>query len=282
MKIRKMKLPDGWYPKEKDKIKQDISDYLNGFEAPEDIKPFRGCIIPHAGWCFSGELAARTLSLAQSKDIDTVVLFGGHLGKEKPKVYIDEGFDTPLGIIETDIPFIESISYMCEKENEFSVDNTVEVELPFIKYFFPDAKIAVFRSPPTEDAMSLAEECVRTAAELKRNVFYIGSLDLTHYGQRYGFSPKGKGEVSYNWVVNENDKNIVNHMLKLEARETIKHAVKNFSSCSSGAGASVIKACILTLKEPASFLSGYYTSRDIMPDDNFVGYAGIGFYDSAS
>ena len=281
MATRQMKLPQGWYPKEKGNIEKDIAKFLNGFNKPEGIKPFTGCIIPHAGWFFSGQLAARTLSLLK-KDADVVVLFGGHMGEQKPRIYLDEGFNTPLGVIESDMPFLEGLSYLCDKESPYSADNTIEVQLPFIKHFFPNAKIAAFRSPPTDDAITLGRECLKKAKELKRKAVYIGSLDLTHYGPRYGFAPKGTGGPSYDWVVNQNDKTIIDYMLGANAEEAVSHSLKSYSSCSAGAASSVISACLLSCKSISSHLVGYYTSRDIMPDDNFVGYAGIGFYDSSS
>ncbi len=272
-----MILPDGWYPKSENALHDTFNEFLSGFNAPEITNPI-GAVVPHAGWYFSGKLACRCISLLSKTNPDTVFLFGGHLGPETPRIFTEQYFETPLGMVENDLELCGEIKSICKEESSSVADNTVEVNLPFIKHFFPQAKLCAFRSPMSIKAVELGKLCAESAKKLGRKFVLIGSLDLTHYGPRYGFSPKGIGNKAHEWVKNENDKAIVDKMLELKAEETINHAVKNMSSCSPGAAASVISGVIETIANPKSTLIDYYTSADVMGDtSNFVGYAGIVF-----
>ncbi len=274
-----MILPNGWYPKNKEELDKTVKSFLSEFKQP-DTNNALGAIVPHAGWYFSGKLACRCISTLKQTNPDTVFIFGGHLGPETPRIFTEEKFETPLGDIENDLELVDKIKFMCKEESATVADNTVEVNLPFIKYFFPQAKVCAFRSPMSNQASILGRTCAEKAQELGRKCVFIGSLDLTHYGPRYGFTPKGIGKNALEWVKKENDKKIVEKMLELKPEETVNHAVKNMSSCSPGAGSSVIAGVKAINENVKSTLIDYYTSADIMGDNsNFVGYAGIVYHD---
>ena len=63
----------------------------------------RGGLAPHAGWYFSGRLAALVFDLvARNPHPDVVAVFGGHLGGGPGLIYDDQAWETPLGPVEID------------------------------------------------------------------------------------------------------------------------------------------------------------------------------------
>jgi hypothetical protein len=76
------------------------------------------------------------------------------------------------------------------------------------------------------------------------------------------------------WVKRENDKGLIDRALKMDTEGLLKHALENNSACSAGAAISAMTTC-KTLGAEKGVLLDYYTSYDIMPDESFVGYAGI-------
>jgi AmmeMemoRadiSam system protein B len=60
----------------------------------------------------------------------------------------------------------------------------------------------------------------------------------------------------------------------MDPEDLLRHAQENDSACSAGASASAIATC-KALGVEKGILLDYYTSYEIMPDDSFVGYAGI-------
>jgi AmmeMemoRadiSam system protein B len=281
MNRRKRSLPRGWYPFDGKDCKGEIESYLEGW-SPSQSQWIEGLggIVPHAGWYFSGKLAVRVFySLQLKRKVDVVVLYGGHLSSESlPQIVTEESWETPFGDIEIHTGFVKSLIKRIDskKESPSSGDNTLEVQLAMVKYFFPDAKLLALRSPASLKAKELGEAVAETAQREGISVLAVGSTDLTHYGPNYGFLTKGIGPSAVEWVRKENDKGFVDRALKMDTEGLLKHAEENDSACSAGAAASAVATC-KALGAKKGILLDYYTSYEILPDDSFVGYAGILF-----
>jgi AmmeMemoRadiSam system protein B len=279
MSRRERILPRGWYPFDGRDCRREIESYLEGW-SPSQLPSGkgRGGIVPHAGWYFSGKLAARVFSSLRSKNkVEVVVLCGGHLSiQDVPRIVTEEACETPLGDIEVHGGFVKNLMKKIDmrKESPTSGDNTVEIQLAMVKYFFPEAKLVAIRSPQSLKAETLGEEVAEIAKKEGISILAIGSTDLTHYGPNYGFLGKGTGPASVEWVKKENDKGFIDRALKMDAQGLLKHALENNSACSAGAAVCAMATC-KALGSEKGYLLDYYTSYDIMPDDSFVGYAGI-------
>jgi AmmeMemoRadiSam system protein B len=277
--VRKRILPRGWYPVDGKDCEKEIESYLEGWTPPQ-LPSSRGLggIIPHAGWYFSGKLAARVFyTLKLSGKAEVVILYGGHLAAEDlPRIVTEEAWETPFGDMEIHTSFVRNLMKSVEmrRESSASADNTVEVQLAMVKYFFPDAKLVAVRSPLSVKAEALGKEVARIARGEGVSLIAIGSTDLTHYGPNYGFTGKGVGPASLEWVKKENDRGFIDRALKMDGEGLLKHAVENESACSAGAAISAMATC-KALGAEEGILLDYYTSYDIMPDESFVGYAGI-------
>jgi AmmeMemoRadiSam system protein B len=279
MNRRKRALPRGWYPADKKECQREIESYLEGWSpSPLQLSQGLGGIIPHAGWYFSGKLAARVFHTLKLKSkVEVVVLYGGHLSTEDfPRAVMEEACETPFGDIEIHTDFVKSLMRRIDvkKESPTSGDNTIEIQLAMVKYFFPEAKLVAIRSPLSLKADVLGKEVAEVAKEVGLSILAIGSTDLTHYGPNYGFLSKGIGPASVDWVKKENDKGFIDRALKMDAAGLLKHALENDSACSAGAAISAM-ATSKAMGAEKGILLDYYTSYDIMPDDSFVGYAGI-------
>lgn len=279
MSSRKRGLPRGWYPVDRNDCKREIESYIEGWSLPKiPFEERRGGIVPHAGWYFSGRLAARVLSCLRSKEkIDLAVIYGGHLGpNDHPRIVLEEVWETPFGDIEIDMKIVKRImkEIQFKEESPHSGDNTIEIQLAMVKYFFPDTKILAIRSPASSKAIVIGREVANIIKEEGISAVAIGSTDLTHYGPNYGFLKKGVGPSSVEWVKKENDKGFIDHALRMDMEGLLRHAEENYSACSAGAAVSAIATCYI-LGSEKGFLIDYYTSYDILPDQSFVGYAGI-------
>jgi AmmeMemoRadiSam system protein B len=276
MRIRERMLPIGWYPASEKACMAEMDKFISGVKPlPAGTKVFGG-IVPHAGWYFSGKAAARVFYLASLVTQPQVVaVFGGHLGGNSPPLLVtDEAWDTPLGDLKLATEFYEPLKRRIPMKEEYPGDNTIEIQLPFVKRFFPQAQALAVRSPSSTQAMELGQAVAAVARELKLSLLAFGSTDLTHYGPNYGWAPKGFGPNAVKWVKEVNDKRFVDLALKLDAAGMLKAAAEDQSACSAGGAAAAVAAA---KKEGATkaILNDYYTSYDVMPGDSFVGYAGI-------
>ena len=245
---------------------------------------FVGGIVPHAGWYFSGSIAARVIaSLApEQKDpraVDTIVLFGAHMHRQSEPFIMTQGWiETPFGDIEVDEELVKNIakgvSIRQRSPNRFPDENTLELQYPFIRYFFPKAKIVVAGVAPSSFAAIIGGMAVAEAERLGRNIRVIGSSDMTHYGPDFGFTPAGLGEKSVEWVTGENDKNAIAAMEKMDEAGIIAQGRDHKNMCCAGSVAAAIAACKKQGAVKAIALD-YATSFERSRSDSFVGYAGI-------
>jgi AmmeMemoRadiSam system protein B len=99
MRVRPRMLPAGWYPASDRACKTEIEGFIAGKKTlPAGTKVFGG-IVPHAGWYFSGKLAAEVFYLtSRIVQPQLVCIFGGHLGGDSPPLLVPEdAWETPLG-----------------------------------------------------------------------------------------------------------------------------------------------------------------------------------------
>jgi AmmeMemoRadiSam system protein B len=272
MALRKRELPPGWYPLTELKTRERIEEYLRNLAKPGH-QALAG-IVPHAGWEFSGRIALEVLQNIYRKS-ETVVVIGGHLPAGGGILAaLEEGYETPLGNIDADVELLKALKELIPVHADRYPDNTVEVQLPFIKYLFPRAKALALRAAPAAEAIQLGEILAGLSCQLKRNIAVIGSTDLTHYGSNYGFVPQPQGRTAVRWVREVNDKRIIESLLTLNHTEAIKRALAEKSACSAG-GAVAAAAFAGKNGVKRGILLDYSTSYDVLPGESFVGYGGI-------
>lgn len=284
MKTRKPAFAGSWYPAQAAECEQQIHSFLHGdrFRAETGGNVIGG-IVPHAGWFFSGELACNVIASVRGADTspqpDVIVVFGMHLPPGSPPFIMAEGsWDTPFGEIPIagDIgkKLTESFRFNIETPTRFTPDNTIELQLPFIRYFFDRARLLPIGAPPSDMAMDLAQAVVDTAASLSLSIKVIGSTDLTHYGLNFGFTPAGTGKDAYEWVRDTNDRRIIDRMLDMDSAGVIEDGLTHQNGCCAGAAAAAI-AAVKHLGAQKAALLGYSSSYEKTPGSSFVGYAGI-------
>ncbi len=273
-KIRRRSLPPGWYPDSERAVRNMLEKWQEEL-ALESLNAIAG-IVPHAGWEFSGKLAFSVFR-ALRKDADSVIVVGGHLPTGGGIFAAPEGgYETPLGLIDADLELLDFLRKNISLREDIYSDNTVETQLPFIKYSFPSTKALALRASPSEEAIELGELLHRASEELNKKMVVIGSTDLTHYGISFGFTPKGYGKEAEKWVKEVNDRRIIDALLMFRLEEAIRLGVKEKAACS--AGGAVAAANYAKLKGAGEGqLLGYYTSLEIHPAESFVGYAGIAY-----
>ncbi|RPH49215.1 MAG: AmmeMemoRadiSam system protein B [Desulfobacteraceae bacterium] len=281
MKARKAGFAGSWYPDSASGCERQINEFIKEAKTISGIKPVGG-IVPHAGWYYSGKIACNVIKiLSESGTPDVMLVFGMHLHAGSSRFLMKEGaWDTPFGEIEIEdriaARLYEKYSFEIETAQRFNRDNTIELQLPFIKYFFKDVKIIPMGVPPVEESLNIGISAVKIAKDLGLKVMVLGSTDLTHYGANYGFVSHGTGVQALKWVKNENDKRVIDAMLEMNPGKVIKEAMSNDNACCAGAAATAISAA-KQLGASRAELVTYTTSYDISPGDSFVGYAGIVF-----
>jgi hypothetical protein len=290
MAIRRRTLPHGWYPDEPETLRALVAFWVpSGVSSNE-----RGssgvavaAIAPHAGWIFSGRLAARAAaSLAPTnKGMEsrrTLVVMGGHLPPgARPLAAQESAFETPVGMLEADSELLAAFEGRLglgrRLGRDTEPDNTVEVLLPLVAVLFPGIRVLWLRAPNDPSALELGEALSAASLSIGREVVCLGSSDLTHYGPNYNFSPKGRGRAAEDWVRDVNDRRFIEAIMAMNGAEAIRRGESERSACSSGAASAALAFARASGASRAELFE-YATSLDVRRDDSFVGYAAIGFY----
>ncbi len=276
MSIRPRYLPSGWYPDSKRNTERKIEGYLSQLEGLKTKELCISGVVPHAGWDFSGKIALNVIRHLNPEN-DTVVIIGGHLSPAS-NIYaaFEDEYETPLGNIKADLQLLERMNTDISMYEDTKPDNTVEVQLSFVKYLFPESMVLGLRAPPSDKSIKLGKVLKDISLELNKKIVVIGSTDLTHYGPSYMFSPKGGGLAAVNWVKDVNDKRFIDSLIDMNSERALKLANTESSACSAGGAAAALSFAAAAGAKQAKLLD-YTTSWDIMPGDSFVGYAGLLF-----
>jgi len=284
MKKIRPSLAGSFYPSTKQDCLDEIEEMNKRVKIIDDknLKYIAG-IVPHAGWFYSGSIANSVFQNLKNKNaaVELIVLYGGHFpANYKTRIVNADICETPLGEIKINNEVVKILKNQIKElseEESFGSDNTIEVQLPFIKYYFPDVELVIIRVAANQIAYSIGK--IASSLTQKYKTIFIGSTDLTHYGMRFGFTPAGIGEKAVRWVKEQNDKRIVDLAVNVEYEKIIEEAEKNYNACCPGSLAALVAtAHFFNIKKGA--LVEYKTSYDVLPEgaaSDFVGYMGVIF-----
>jgi AmmeMemoRadiSam system protein B len=251
--------------------------------------PIVAAIVPHAGWVFSGELAAMAFKAIQqvNKEVDTFVIFGAaHRYYDGGAVVDDsEAWQTPLGQIEIDTELAAQIiaKGAIANADAHRDEHSIEVQVPFIQHLFPKARIVPIIVPVADfDPAFGAHVGQLIHDQTDKKIVCVASTDLTHYGPRYGFCPEGVGSAALKWAREVNDMEFIDLALRMEADRLLKVALDKGNACGPAAVATLVAAA-KAMGRICGVLLGHTTSNDIMKSkfnetsEESVGYAAIVF-----
>jgi AmmeMemoRadiSam system protein B len=291
MQARKPVVAGQFYPGQHDSCLSAIHECFEAVKLSEELpETIVAGIVPHAGWTFSGDLAALVFAAIkqQHEKVNTFIIFGAaHSYFGTSPAVNDKGvWITPLGEVVIDEELADEIlgtGLAVSNPNAHLSEHSIEVQIPFIQDLFAGAKIVPVLVPPSEQAIALGEQVGEIIGRQEdKKVVCIGSTDLTHYGPRYGFTPMGTGKNALEWAKKVNDKKFIDLTLKLKPAELLASAVNDGNACGPGAVAATVAAA-KKLGCRQGLLLGHTTSNEIMLQKmgttgaDAVGYAGIVF-----
>ncbi|MEM3519760.1 MAG: AmmeMemoRadiSam system protein B [Candidatus Hadarchaeales archaeon] len=230
-----------------------------------------GAVVPHAGYDFSGPVAAHVYSaLAKDGFPETFVIIGGHLPLGHASVSM-ETFLTPLGEVEVDVELAKKM-HLPENPDVHSDEHAIEVQLPFLQHLNPEIKfVPVFVPAQDQDEAREAGRKIGKAIE-GRDVTIIATTDLTHAGPNYGVLPP-RGMKVHDFV-KEKDSPAINAILARDPDMLFRVVDENeISVCGTGSVAAMLYA--LGKRAGYALLLKYATSYEIFPSSSAVGYCGI-------
>jgi len=176
-----------FYSESPEILKAAIKGFLEDAEPLSAPKPL-ALILPHAGYIYSGQIAADGYNQARGQGYDTVVILGtNHTSPHFNKIalYPGDGFATPLGTARVDRTIMEALKAASPDcvltSSPHQNEHSVEVQVPFIQVVFPKAKIVpvIIGTPDAR----LCERFGQALGEVLKgkNALIVASSDLSHY-----------------------------------------------------------------------------------------------------
>jgi len=184
--IRRPAVAGAFYPAGEDSLRTELQALTGGCRAP-DAPPPRALLVPHAGYVYSGRIAARTY-LSSGLPDRFVVLGPNHTGEGEPIAVQSEGaWRTPLGDAPIDAPLAAAI---LDAAGPARVDpaahrreHSIEVQIPFLQHLAPGCRFVPIcvGTQRLEALLELGEALARAIAAAAGPVTLVLSSDMTHY-----------------------------------------------------------------------------------------------------
>jgi AmmeMemoRadiSam system protein B len=265
--IRPPAVAGRFYPKDREVLGVDIDLLLASGTQQQKIRAL-ACLVPHAGYRYSGEVAGEVYSRVEIPA--RVILLGPrHFSRGASFAILSDGaWKTPLGLARIDRPLAEKIMRACRLLREDSVahesEHSLEVQLPFLQRLAPSFAFVpiVIGSAQYADLEELGTAIGDVVGSERGPVLLIASSDMNHYES--------------DAVTRVKDRKAIDRILALDPRglfDTVRD--EDISMCGYGATVAMLTAVRLmgaTRAELARYSNSSETNGDLQ---EVVGYAGI-------
>ena len=186
--VKDADLAGSWYPASKQELRALLQGYLDKASPQKVDGKLVAVIAPHAGYQFSGPVAAYSYKIAEGRPIKTVILIGfsHRLPFDGISIYDRGSFRTPLGEISVDTKLAAGIAAYSKRifyyPAAFANENSVEMQIPFIQLAFKGASVVpiAFGGQSYDDAVILAD-ALAGALKGRDDYLIVASTDLSHY-----------------------------------------------------------------------------------------------------
>jgi len=262
---------------------------IESADVPADLpERLSGGLVPHAGWVFSGRLAAMTFKAlgGQGAPATFVLLGADHFGTvQRGEVYDAGAWQSPLGEVRVDEELAAALlaadDCLHANPQAHAEEHSIEVQVPLMQAAYPEARVVPIAVPPTDLAVQIGRTIGRTLADRFGGARVVGSTDLTHHGGHFG-NPGGRGREGVAWTT-ANDRRMLDLIEAMDAEAVVAEARTRSNACGAGAVAAAIAAC-RELGATRGICLEYTNSYEVVhrmspgdPDDTTVGYASVVF-----
>jgi AmmeMemoRadiSam system protein B/AmmeMemoRadiSam system protein A len=269
-----------FYPADSSKLRNALKYFFEDAISGSNVRPI-AIIAPHAGYIFSGQIAADAFNQARNFGYDVVIILGtNHTTPNfnKISIYPRGAFRTPLGSARVD----QDIADLLLKEDPDFVsditphetEHSVETQVPFIQYLFPKAKIVpvIIGSADLQLCTKFGKALARIIKDKKALI--VASSDLSHY-------PKYEDAVN----TDRNTLDVIKKMntsdIQQELDRKLNSGIPSLVTCACGEGP--ILTAITAVNElggnTVSIISYANSGNTLVGDnDKVVGYGAVAFY----
>jgi MEMO1 family protein len=185
--LRKSIIAGSWYPGNPSALRRDIEDFFSLVPDTELKGEVVAIIAPHAGYVYSGQVAAYAYKRVCRNNYDAVIVVGpSHRAAfHGVSIFSNGGYETPLGIV----PIAEELAKHIKRNSTLVSDipaahlqeHSIEIQLPFLQYALGNFSFVplVMGDQGVSTCQELAQAIYDSA--LGKKILIVGSSDLSHF-----------------------------------------------------------------------------------------------------
>src|SRR5438067_10090929 len=182
--VRQPAVAGRFYPGDPKVLRSDVQSYLSAIEEPVAVI---GCVVPHAGYMYSGHVVRAVFARLQVPG-RSILMCPNHTGRGRPLSIMSHGsWETPLGAVPIDSELADALKQryplLSEDVEAHRSEHAVEVELPFLLARRPHFTfVPIALGTGHYDALhGLGEAIADVIAAQRDPVLIIASSDMNHY-----------------------------------------------------------------------------------------------------
>ena len=291
-KVRTPVVAGQFYDRNKDMLKELIKKCFLDERGPGKLPEIKksqnkllGIVVPHAGYIYSGSIAAHSYHyLANTGFADTFIIIGpNHTGIGSAVSVITEGeWMTPLGSSKINETLAKQIfkGIIDKDENAHKYEHSIEVQLPFLQFIAGSKNFnfvpICMAMQDTETSTEVGNIIADAIQKFDKKTVIIASSDFSHAGFNYSsMPPEG---IRIDEYAKKQDMLAIDKILNLDPGGLIDTVNQNdITMCGYGPVASMLTVAKNLGAKKAELLK-YSTSYEVHPGTSCVGYGAIAVY----
>jgi MEMO1 family protein len=189
MNIRPSPIAGTWYPGNPARLMRTVDDFLNMADTAVPPGKIWGVVAPHAGYRYSGQVAAHAFACLKGLQPDLVVVISPLHSMHHASLLTaaHDAYETPLGVVEIDKAAVAVVDQALRKLGmgltavPYDHEHALEIELPFLQQVLGNFKLLpiMIRNQTVTVVQALAQVLAQTLAN--QNAILIASSDLSHF-----------------------------------------------------------------------------------------------------
>ena len=276
--IRPAAVADAFYPADPEQAALLVERFLAPVQ-PTDGAPI-ALIVPHAGWAYSGHVAAFAFKQMEGHAYDAVVIIGPNHsdpGFDRISVYAEGAFEAPGGAVPVDEALAAELLAAHEgivfERGAHQREHSIEVQLPFLEHVCPEcAMVPVVIGQPTAENLEILTAALIDVLQ-DRQALVIASSDLSHYPK---YDDAVRVDTTTLAAIETMDADTVAAVTRAQMRQDVPGLV----TCACGEGPIVVTMRVAqALGADHARVLRYANSGDVGGDrDRVVGYGAVMFW----
>jgi MEMO1 family protein len=186
-KVHESVIAGSWYPGSASELRQKVDELLRGVPDQDLPGKLTALISPHAGYPYSGQVAAYACKLLGKQKFDSVIVIGpSHRAAFRGvAVYDRGGFRTPMGTVPLDKELVAELKKQDNRiryvDDAHTLEHSIEIQLPLLQTIMPGFRLVPLLMGEQDAATCewLAEAIAKCVAG--RSVLVVASSDLSHF-----------------------------------------------------------------------------------------------------